>query len=309
MSKPASFLTLLAAAACILAAAPRSQAAGLAPLSVSAVSAPPPVTLADSTGEDASAPDITSLAVSNDDAGVVTFRVDISNRPQLTDDMFVGVYLDTDLNPSDGAGPNTEGAEEVIILSSAGVALAHWNGSDFDVSGQSPTSLVYSYTNGATIEVKATDLGASSFNFYVAAGSGPDNDVHVDYAPDPGHGTLHYDVEIAPQTQLKLVARHLGVFPKPPKAPGELDAALVVTRLDTHTQVRSGTVLCRAKVGKRTVPLIVKGDFYKGTVNCNWRLPKWAAGKKLTGTITVTFQGATVARTFSVKIRNKNKKK
>ena len=53
-------------------------------------------TFNDSVGEDAAAPDITSIAVSNDDAGLITFQVNISNRPALTPDMFLLVFLDTD---------------------------------------------------------------------------------------------------------------------------------------------------------------------------------------------------------------------
>jgi len=43
-------------------------------------------TFPDSIGEDASAPDITSIVVSNDDAGLITFQINVSNRPALTPD-------------------------------------------------------------------------------------------------------------------------------------------------------------------------------------------------------------------------------
>ena len=36
----------------------------------------------DSTGEDAAAPDITSVNVSNDDAGLITFQVNIATGPR-----------------------------------------------------------------------------------------------------------------------------------------------------------------------------------------------------------------------------------
>ena len=41
-------------------------------------------TYPDSTGEDSAAPDITSVVVSNDDAGLITFQVTVSNRPTMT---------------------------------------------------------------------------------------------------------------------------------------------------------------------------------------------------------------------------------
>jgi len=53
----------------------------------------------DSTGEDPNAPDITGINVSNTDGGLITFHVAISNRPTLTSDMTVLLWLDTDANP------------------------------------------------------------------------------------------------------------------------------------------------------------------------------------------------------------------
>src|SRR6185503_9928108 len=72
-------------------------------------------TFNDSVGEDPNAPDITSIAVSNDDAGLITFQVNISNRPALTPDMFVLVFLDTDQNASTG-DPDSLGADYAIDL-------------------------------------------------------------------------------------------------------------------------------------------------------------------------------------------------
>src|SRR6476646_2591147 len=60
-------------------------------------------TYPDSTGEDAAAPDITSVTVSNDDAGLITLQVNVSNRPTLTADMYFLILLATDKNQSTGA--------------------------------------------------------------------------------------------------------------------------------------------------------------------------------------------------------------
>ena len=65
-------------------------------------------TFADSSGEDANAPDITSIAVSNDDAGMITFKINISNRPALTPDMTVLLFLDTDQNATTGDPANPQ---------------------------------------------------------------------------------------------------------------------------------------------------------------------------------------------------------
>jgi len=51
---------------------------------------------------DPNAPNIASVVVSNDDTGLLTFRVEIPNRPVLLADMNIGILLDTDQNASTG---------------------------------------------------------------------------------------------------------------------------------------------------------------------------------------------------------------
>ena len=47
------------------------------------------VTYQDSTGENPAAPDITTIVVSNNDTGMITFKINIPNRPQFTRDMLI----------------------------------------------------------------------------------------------------------------------------------------------------------------------------------------------------------------------------
>ncbi len=154
-------------------------------------------TYPDSTGEDPVAADITGIVVSNDDSGLLTFQTNISNRPTLTGDMGVSVFIDTDQNATDGAGPDFDGADIELALDSTGVDLGKWTGTGFSFNG-SPSSLVASYANGATIKVKAADLGLTTFNFFVGTITGTNPDFHFDFAPDPGHGTFNYQVKITP---------------------------------------------------------------------------------------------------------------
>src|SRR6185295_13766027 len=102
-------------------------------------------TFNDSVGEDVNAPDITSVVVSNDDAGLITFQVNISNRPALTPDMYMLVFLDTDQNASTGA-TDFIGAEYAIELDPGAVTLFQWNGTDF-TQASSQASLTYAYSN------------------------------------------------------------------------------------------------------------------------------------------------------------------
>ena len=90
-----SKILLIAALGALLVALPSVALGGAARTTANSA------TFADSSGEDANAPDITSVAVSNDDAGMITFKINISNRPALTPDMTVLLFLDTDQNADD----------------------------------------------------------------------------------------------------------------------------------------------------------------------------------------------------------------
>jgi hypothetical protein len=54
------------------------------------------VTFHDAVGEDPSGPDITSVVVSADANGGLSFRVNVPNRPTLTQDLRMRIWLDAD---------------------------------------------------------------------------------------------------------------------------------------------------------------------------------------------------------------------
>jgi hypothetical protein len=262
-------------------------------------------TFTDSVGEDASAPDITSVAVSNDDAGNITFTVNISNRPELTPDMFLLIFLDTDRNAGTG-DPDGLGAEYVIQLVPGAVDLFQWNGTDY-VLAPAQTSLTFVYGSaGATIHVSAAELNkAKGFNFGTIAVSGvtvdaagnPNFDnIHRDLAPDPGHGFWSYQV----LTKLVLTVTAFTTSPKPAKAGRTFSVSLAATQNDTGGPVESGTVACAASLaGKRVVA--VRHVVANGVASCVWRIPKTAKGRLIRGTITLTVQGTRVSRPFSAR--------
>ncbi len=188
MQLPAVLITT--AAAVLAAGAVAASASVMRPAGNSA-------TFHDSVGEDPLAPDITTVTVSNDDAGLLTFRIKIANRPKLTGHMDIRVELDTDLNPNNGCGSRCDGVDMNLDLIPGSVAVGRWRGSKWSYSGKSPASLVYSYAGGtATIKVKASDLKLTKFNFWILADSNSsDPNSHVDDAPDANHGTWSYQVK------------------------------------------------------------------------------------------------------------------
>lgn len=259
----------------------------------------------DSVGEDANAPDITGVDVGNTDAGLVTFHIKISNRPTMTTDMAVAIWMDTDGNSATG-DPNAAGADYFIELDPGVVGLLKWNGTTYD-NAPSQTSLVFAYdATGATISVSAADLGgAKTLKFAVAAISGITTDangnadftnIHVDLAPDSGHGLYAYTVI----TKLTLTATGFTTAPKPAKHGKRFTATLAASESDTSGPVATGTVTCVATV--KGVRIAATHSLANGVASCSWKLPLTSKGRTLFGKISITVQGTTLSKSFSAKI-------
>lgn len=260
----------------------------------------------DSIGEDANAPDITSVDVSNDDAGLITFKVNISNRPALTPDMVIDILLNTDQSSATG-DQTLLGVDYVIELTTGGVGLFKWNGTDF-VGGSPQTSLIYSYDpTGPTMRIRAAELGPTkAFSFAVDATSGVVNDAngnpdftnsHDDVAPDAGHGFFSYQV----LAKLTLTTISFTTGPKPAKHGKPFSASLAANESDTAGPVVSGTVACSATIAGKHVTATAH-RVANGIATCIWRIPKTAKKKTIRGTVTLTVQGVPLAKSFSAKI-------
>jgi hypothetical protein len=260
----------------------------------------------DSTGEDANAPDITSVNVSNDDAGLITFQVNISNRPAFTDDMFLLIFMDTDQNAATG-DPDTFGADYVIQMVPGAADLFQWQANDY-VRAPSQASLTFSYAaTGATLRVSAADLGKTKgLKFVVLVASGVAvtstgdldfTNVHRDLAPDPGHGVNTYQV----LTKIVLTVTAFTTSPKPAKAGRTFSVSMAVKENDTNGPIASGTVLCAASLaGKRIVA--TRHVVVNGIANCVFKIPRTAKGRTIRGTIAVLVQGAQASHAFAARV-------
>ncbi len=259
-------------------------------------------TFADATGEDPTAPDITSVALSNDDAGKITFQVNVSNRPAFTQDMYFLIFLDTDRNAATG-NPDFNGADYIVELDPGTIGLFRWNGNDYLPAASQTLTYAYAPT-GATIRIAASELGKTKgFGFAVYAVSGATVDangnpdfanVHRDAAPDPGRGLFDYQV----RTKLVLGVTAFVSFPKPAEAGAAFAASLAVSENDTAGPVQKGTVACSATISSRR---IVAGTrtVANGVASCIWRIPEAAKGKTIRGRVSLTTGGVTVSRSFS----------
>ncbi len=307
LTRPGLLVAIAVAVVALPTVASGALSSPTAPTAVAANS----TTYQDSSGENPAAPDITTLTVSNTDAGLIQFRVNIPNRAQLGQDMLILLFVDTDANPDTG-DPESIGADYVIQIFGGEAALFRWDGSDFTRRAGDPpaTSLIFSYQNGATITMSAAELGnTKKFGFAVIAISGVavdpttgDTDFTnavADVAPASGAGLYQYEVKITPPT---LVAKSLKPTPKNPIAGRTFMLRLVAARSDTGAVVQNGRVTCVGRVGNARLTAQVQ-RVQGGAATCTWNLPVTARGKTFRGSVAVVFEGLKAGQSYSGKVR------
>jgi hypothetical protein len=286
-------------------------AAASGALSSTAAPAANSTSFLDSSGENAAAPDITTLTVSNNDAGVISFKVNIPNRPQLTQDMLLLLFVDTDGNAQTG-DPDSLGADYVIQIFGGEAALFRWDGSDFTRRAGDPpaTSLIFAYQGGVTITISAAELGnTKKLGFAVIAISGVAIDPATgdtdftnavsDVAPSAGSGLYQYEVKITPPT---LVVKRLTPSPAKPTAGRAFTLRLVAARSDTGAAVQNGKVTCVGRIGTAKLKVTFQ-RVTGGAAVCTWNIPPTAKGKTFRGSVGVVFEGLKASQGYASKVR------
>lgn len=281
-------------------------AVGAAPLGTTAPAAATAnaVTYTDSSGENAAAPDITTIVASNNDAGVISFRINIPNRAALTVDMLIAMEIDSDNNPATGS---PDGTDYAIELLQGEVFLFKWDGENFTRRAGDPpaTSLIFSYQGGATITISAAELGNTKnlrFNTIVIAGLTTDpvtgdldfTNATADVAPAVDAGLYTYEVKIGRAT---LNVRNFSTAPARPLAGKSFALRLQAARSDTGALVQGGRVTCVGRIG--SARLAGTGRFVGRQAVCTFRIPAAAKGKTFRGTITIVFEGLKASRSYS----------
>jgi hypothetical protein len=249
--------------------------------------------------------------VSNDDTGMVTFRVNIANRPTLGQDMLLEIWVNSDNNESTG-DPELAGVDYVMQLVRGEINLYKWDGSDFTRRFGDPSAITlsFSYQNGLTARISASELGnTKKFTFFVVALSGlvvdpvtgdlDGSNAHGDAAPGGGAGLYPFEVKITPP---RLVAKKLTAVPAKPAAGKPFTLRLVAARSDTAAVIQDGRVTCSGRVGnarlKATVSRVVAG-----AATCTWSIPASASGKSFRGSVTVSFEGLKASQAYVGKVR------
>ena len=292
--KASGLLGLIALACVVLPAA-----VGAAPSAATANSA----TYTDSTGENPAAPDISTIVVSNNDAGIISFKINVANRPTLSPDMLVVMWVDSDNNPQTG-DPDSLGAEYLILLGQGEITLLQWAGDDY-VLAPSAVSLIFAYQGGPTITVSAAELGNTKrFGFAARVISGitfdpvtGDADFAAavqDDAPAGAAGFYKYEVKVGRAT---LNVRNFSTVPARPVAGKPFAMRLQAARSDTGAVVQGGRVTCVGRVGAARV--VGSGRFVGRQAVCTFRIPATAKGKTFRGSITIVFEGLRATRSYS----------
>lgn len=167
-----------------------------------------PATFTDATGDAGTAADVSSVVVSNDANGQITFQVNFADPLASTDT--VDLYVDADNNASTG-DPNAAGAEYDLYADIGGNSwdLSVWNGSSWVDASSYATVHAGHTTSRQTFSINASELGGTSaFNFWVDSNDGSGGQGHEDQAPDnsvwsyqlaaPSGGTTTHAITDAP---------------------------------------------------------------------------------------------------------------
>jgi hypothetical protein len=263
----------------------------------------------DSTGENPAAPDITTLTVSNTDAGLISFKINIPNRSSFSADMLVALEIDSDNNASTGSPEGTEYAMEIF---QGEAALFRWDGTNFTRRPGDPpfTSLLFSYSGGMTIRISAAELGntkAFKFSAFVFSGIAIDpvtgdldfTNAVADVAPALGAGLYAYQVKLTPAT---LVVKSLKPSPAKPAAGKPFTLRLVAARSDTGAVVRNGRTTCIGRLGNARLKAQVQA-VQGGAATCTWNIPATAKGKTFRGSVAVVFEGLRASQSYAGKVR------
>lgn len=260
----------------------------------------------DTSGDSGNAPDVTSIHVTNDDRGMLTFTIALSNRPALHEQDNIDILFDVDLLNEAKKTTGFNGADYAFFEDTTGGVVGRWNGSYF--GAYSTPSSSSSFANGVlTFSINRRDLGnpAPIVGFVVLTSA--DAGVTIDEdAPDSLLGGWSVFEIVAPGTTPTLGGK-LALGGATSGAP--FTATLRFTRSDAANPTWGPLVgrkfTCNARVGGKVLHATARASDGT-TVRCTWLLPQGSAGESVTGSIGVAFTSppwAKLTRAFSRKIR------
>ena len=223
------------------------------------------------------------------DAGTLTFRVNIPNRPTLDQGTIVDDLGRLRQQDHDGRSPDLAGVDYVMQLVQGEINLYRWDGSDFTrrFGDPSAVTLTFSYQGGVTVRISAAELGnTKKFKFFVDVITGCTVDPVTqaldctagldDIAPGGAAGLYPYDVKLTPPT---LVVKSL----KPIAC--EADGGSCRSRSGSSRRgripepsCRTAGLMCIGRLGKARLKAQVQ-RVLGGAAVCTWNLPAKREGQ------------------------------
>jgi hypothetical protein len=268
------------------------------------------VTFRDAVGEDPAGPDIASVVVSADGNRRLAFRIVVPNRPALTEDMRMRIWIDADDNLSTGLAtqdrPDLRGLDYFVLVDrwELGLGLARL----FECKGSTcggRFAVSFSYMNGGSFDINAVDIGIlhrQRLRFRVEMSSGwafdpskgyDATNVHVDAAPDGG---LYWRFDMRP-----LLVTSFDATPMTPHAGSSYALRMSAVRTATGKAAR-GKVACSFKVDGLSLHPRTSG-FRAGSAVCAFVVPLEAKGKRYRSSIALLVANERVVRSTVGTIR------
>jgi hypothetical protein len=129
------------------------------------------VVFRDATAEDPAGPDITTVTVSNDDRGLITFRVAIPSRPKLTEGMRFRIWIDSDGDRATGLSVN--GMDFFLLHDRGRTGLWRCRASSCTGPSSSARTLRFRYSSEPSFTISNAEIGDTRrFRFAVEAATG-----------------------------------------------------------------------------------------------------------------------------------------
>ena len=257
---------------------------------------PRPAVFFDAIGDSGTAPDVTSVAVINDDTGRITFQVNFATPPAPKH--FVLIGIDADHNANTGTSGTPRGIDYLITTASNGYEVsretaAGWEHTDIRAEYQP-------FNRGLQLTIAGSDISLGhSFRFSVRTVGGKDKNA-LDDVPESGR-LLTYTLGSAAQLgEIKRVS--IGPLSAlTPKAGALLrptGGVFFIIPGGQSGSVQAGAapdrVRCSARIGSAVLPPAGR--------SCVFRVPQDARGKELVLTIAIAYRGDEVTDVFPMKV-------
>jgi len=245
----------------------------------------------DRVGDVSTAPDIGVGSIATNDNESITFGLNVRDRSSFEPFDSYSVVIDADSSALTGSVADG-GGEFLIDVSGRTSALTEWTGSDFELVVPQPRiQSAWMPGYGPAVSIARRGLGdPQRFNFVLESRKGSDRDIAPDIDAWP------YRVK-----PLELTTGKVRVGPA--RAGGQLRVSMSVIRSDFGVPLAEGVLRCEAAVAsKRLRGHALASD---GLLTCTWRVPKWGRGRRIRGSVAVTYQHRTASGSFSVLVERK----